>query len=298
MPLKIKLILILLYLINYTFKKLNSFLSNKIIKFNEIQFYLNEISLLDKKPLNMNDSLILKEKNNILEIFSNNSHKKVSSINTIFFNVTCRFGNCLLFLNKFLFYCEIIGCKSIILNRKTFWFIKNNITIDKSNITISVDDDINFYNNSSTFIYNTGEMFFYYFLIKPEIRINYLRNEILLNLPKITIDYENLYIHIRGGDTFSLMPLTFYGQPPFCFYTNILKQFKYKKTYIISEDTKNPIIIQLIRKYPDIILYTNNSIEKDISILVNAYNIVNSMSSFINTIIQLNYNLRFLWEYI
>ena len=287
MLLKIKLIFILFFLFHYDFKKL---------KYNEIQYYLNTFSFLEEKSINMNDTLILKEKTNILEMFSKISHKNITSINTIFSDIPCRFGNCIIILNKLLFYCEIIGCKSIILNKNIFWFIKNNVTIEKSNITISVDENKNYY-NSSSLICDTWDIYFYYYLIKPEIRINYLRNEILLNLPQITMDYEDLYIHIRGGDVFSLIPHINYVQPPLCFYKNILKQFKYRKAYIISEDNNNPIILKLIKKNPDLILYINNSIEKDISILINAYKIVKSMSSFINTIIQLNYNLKILWEY-
>ena len=296
MFLKIKLIYILLYLFYYDFKILNISISEDNIKLKEIQYYLNTFSFLVKRPLNMKDNLIIKEKKNILQMFSNISKKNISVINTIFVNKTCRFGNCLIFLNKFIFYCEIIGCKSIILNKKYFWFIKNNITIKNSNITISVDE-YNNYDNFSSLIYDSWDIFFYSFLIKPEIRIHFLRNEILLNLPKIVINYEDLYIHIRGSDIFAVTPHYPYAQPPLCFYKNILKKFKYRNVYIISEDKKNPVIIKLINKFPNLILYINNSIEKDISILVNAYKIVNSMSSFINSIIQLNYNLRFLWEY-
>ena len=54
MLLKIKLIFILFYLFHYDFKKL---------KYNEIQYYLNTFSFLEEKPINMNDTLILKRKN-------------------------------------------------------------------------------------------------------------------------------------------------------------------------------------------------------------------------------------------
>ena len=40
-----------------------------------------------------------------------------------------------------------------------------------------------------------------------------------------------------------------------------------------------------------------NSLKEDISYLINAYNIVASISSFLNSIIQLNYNLKTLFDY-
>ena len=53
---------------------------------------------------------------------------------------------------------------------------------------------------------------------------------------------------------------------------------------------------KLMKSFPNI-KYSSNSIREDISLLMNAYNIVNSISSFLNSIIQLNYNLQYLWEY-
>ena len=64
----------------------------------------------------------------------------------------------------------------------------------------------------------------------------------------------------------------------------------------ISNDNNNPIINKLLSKYPKII-FQKNDISKDISSLINAYNLVASISSFLNSIIQLNYNLIFLWDY-
>jgi hypothetical protein len=56
------------------------------------------------------------------------------------------------------------------------------------------------------------------------------------------------------------------------------------------------MLLKLLKEFP-IILYRQKSIKEDISLLINAFNIVNSVSSFVNSIIQLNYNLIYLWEY-
>ena len=142
-----------------------------------------------------------------------------------------------------------------------------------------------------------GIFFFHFsYKIKPEIRSNYLRNEILLNLPKMVTHEKDLYIHLRSGDIFLPIPHWPYAQPPLCFYNNILTNFKFRNIYILSKDAANPLISKLLKEFP-IISYSQRTMKEDISLLMNAYNIVNSVSSFVNSIIQLSYNLFYLWEY-
>ena len=43
--------------------------------------------------------------------------------------------------------------------------------------------------------------------------------------------------------------------------------------------------------------YVKNNIKLDISYLANSYNIISAKSSFIVSIVKLNNNLKFLWEY-
>ena len=66
--------------------------------------------------------------------------------------------------------------------------------------------------------------FWYYLvIIKPEIRINIIKNEIKRNLPQLKIDKDDLYIHIRVNNHIH------YAQPPLCFYETIINNFKFKK---------------------------------------------------------------------
>ena len=135
-----------------------------------------------------------------------------------------------------------------------------------------------------------------FFNIKPQIKINLLRNEIIENLPKIKLSKKNLYIHIRSDDIFKYKKKYEHIQPPLCFYINVLNYFYFEKIYIISSDIGNPVISKLIKYSPNIIFKLNN-LKKDISILINAYNLVSSTSSFFIGALQLNYNIRFLWDY-
>ena len=256
--------------------------------------FLNKYITLKKRPKYSNDPLFVKEKISILSLISECVGKNITSVDSIFLSINCNFGNCQVILNKFLFYCEIIGCKEIILNEKIFWYIKNKFIIKKYNISIKAGERIKF-NNSSSLYFDCNTPFDSFFYIKPEIRINFIRSEIIRNLNKINVDKEDLYIHIRSGDIFN-HPQSPYAQPPFCFYRKILNNHKFNNIYLISQDKNNPIVEKILNEYSHII-YRQNSLKDDISYLTNAYNIVASISSFLISIIQLNYNLENLFDY-
>ena len=244
---------------------------------------------------NLNDSLfVIKEKKSILNLFSKDAGRNISSVDTIFFATNCNFGNCIAILNKILFYCEIIGCKTIILDENIYWYVKKRIFYGKNNISIEVGEKKKLENISSLY-YNSPSIYYTFFDIKPEIRIDLIRNEIIQNLNKVNVDKEDLYIHIRSGDIF-IFAHSPYAQPPFCFYKTILNNYKFNKVYLIAQDTKNPVIEKILSEYNNVI-YKHNDIKEDISYLINAYNVVASISSFIISIIQLNYNLEKLFDY-
>ena len=287
-----KLYIILLFLI--IFKYIIKILikeRNPIVNENDI---INKYITLKNRSLNLNDSLNINEKISILSLISKSVRKNLTSIDTIFLSTNCNFGNCLVVLNKIIFYCELIGCKTIILDEQFFWFIKNQIIIEKNNISIKVGSKRKF-NNSSSIYFDSMSIFYSFFYIKPEIRINLIRNEILRNLQIINVNKEDLYIHIRSGDIFFYAHSP-YAQPPFCFYKEILNKHKYKNVYLIAQDKNNPIIDKILHEYTSVI-YKQNSIKKDISYLIYAYNIVASISSFLISIIPLNYNLKTLFDY-
>ena len=122
---KIKLIIILAYL--FIIKYFLPTIQNNI-KINELNYYLNNFEILVKKPSNISDNILLEEKKSIISLLTEN--KNSTLLNTIFLNKTCNFGNCIVFINKLIFYCEIIECKNIVLNKDIYWFITHNITLN------------------------------------------------------------------------------------------------------------------------------------------------------------------------
>ena len=233
----------------------------------------------------------LSEKNFILDIISNNIGKKITSVKKIFCSQKYPFGNQLIMLNNIIYWCEtILKCKRIILDRRYFWYIKNTIIFKKNKMDIIVDD-INKYYNSSVLIDES----FYFFYIKGEYRINLLKNEIIKNLPTIITYSNDLYIYIRSG-YFGSIYNSCYFQPPLCFYKSIIDNIEFRNIYIIAIDKTNKIIDILLNLYSKII-YKKNTIKVDIAYLVNAFNVVGTLSTFLSGALNLNDKIRIFWQY-
>ena len=226
-------------------------------------------------------------------------NRNITSIKKIIYKNNARFGNILLLINKIIFFCEIIGCNEITLKGKSFWFITNNIFIADNNLTINKYNNMNHINNTNngeTIYFDSFNIFFYGFKIKPKIRIHFLKNEIIKNLPFLNISKSDLYIHIRSGDIFTTCIHKPYAQPPLCFYKSIFDNFNFSSIYLVTENKNNPIINKLISKFQNII-YLEQDLKYDLSCLINGYNVVGSISSFLYTIIMLNSNLQNFFEY-
>ena len=223
----------------------------------------------------------------------------MKKIDTVFIDQINHFGNFMIILNNIIFYCEVIGCHKILLDDRAQnleWLIKNTIYIQKLNITIMLGSKV-YCNNDVVICQNKIYWdLFYPTFIKPQIRLQYIKEEILRNIQKVNIDPNDLYIHIRGGDIFEENPSPVYAQPPLCFYETVINQNKFKSIYIVSMDRKNVILDELINKHKDIIFEQNNY-EYDISLLIHSFNLVASVSTFFISSIKFNDNLKNLWEY-
>ena len=222
-----------------------------------------------------------KIKNQFLNYFSKIKKKPINKIETFFSRNNKNFGNCFIIINNLIFYCEIVGCHTIILKTKHS-LIRNPIYIKRLNITIIpgkkaiCEDEFTLCNWNPYFP----------IFIKTQIRIQYLKEEILRNVPKVNIDPNALYINIRGGgDIFRPKPNRHYSQPPLCFYEKIINSNKFSNIYIISNDRKNNII------------FRHDNYKSDIASLIHAFNVVAPVSSFFFSTIKFNDNLKNLWEY-
>ena len=255
--------------------------------------YMSKNPIIDS-PQQLNSSIILKEKEELLKYISKSMKANIKRIETIFLDYKCNFGNQLILLNKVIFFCEILGCKRILLNKDFYWFIKNKIIYKKYGMIIEVGDEKD-YKNKNIIIDRSHNFFWYFNYINPQFRSEIIKQEILSNLPKMIIDPNTLFIYIRSGDIFKGCCKNYF-QPPLCFYQRILNIFKFQNITIIAEDKNNPVIDKLLVQFPNI-FYKNNSLKIDISYLAYSYNLVGGFSTFVNNIIRFNDNLKLFWYY-
>ena len=144
---------------------------------------------------------------------------------------------------------------------------------------------------------NSGNIYFFRYRKRfHEMRLNIIQNEVFKNIPKYKANPDDIYFNIRSGDIFLNAIHRNYGQPPLCFYQKIIDKKKFKNYYILSNGHENPVVDMLIKKYPSI-KYIHGSVEYDISVIVNAYNLALPVSTFPLTLIRLNKNKKSVYIY-
>jgi len=256
-------------------------------------FFIFFIFIGNKKSsisLNNNSKMFNIIKHKLQGLIKNN----IDYIDSLYIVGKYSFGNFIISINNAIIFCEFFHCKRIIIKSYKDIFINNTIFYTKYNLTIEHNSNIT-YNNYSL---KQHWRFFYYqtnFRCLGKVnRLHILREEIISNLPKVKVHPDDLYIYIRGGDIFKKQHAN-YAQPPLCFYRSILNRFNFRVIRIISQDRFNPILTSLEQLY--YVKFVKNNIKLDISYLASSYNIISAISSFIISIIKLNNNLKFLWEY-
>ena len=257
----------------------------------------NSINLENKKEVHVNHTNINFEDEffRINEVKQQIEAKHLINIDTITCDGKINIGNSLIQLNNLINICVSIHCKNIISPKGLENIIKNPIVNQKYNITILP----NIYEKSMNIDIKLGFViayFFHYWKKFHEMRLNIIKEEVFKNIPKYNANPDDIYFNIRSGDIFSNMINRNYGQPPLCFYQKIIDKKKYKNYYILSNGHENPVVDELIKKYP-IIGYIHGSVEYDISVLVNAYNLALPVSTFPLTLIRLNSNLKNVYIY-
>ena len=93
-----------------------------------------------------------------------------------------------------------------------------------------------------------------------------------------------LHIHIRSGDIMLKDKGSGMVQPPCIYYENEIKKHNWDKVIIVSEDTINPCINYLVKKYDNVIYFGKNSLECDIYELLSATNLMCGRGTFIPTL--------------
>ena len=265
---------------------------NDRVKYKE-RFLLYKYFYLD--DYSENDQIKSKIKSKFITIMKS---EKMNKIEILYLQNNNNFGNNLIAINNVIFYCEVVRCNKILLkdqgtSRK--WLITNPINIQKLNLTIMLGTAN--CNDENVLCFREGFLDpFFVEIVRPQIRTQYLKEELLRNLPNVKTEPNDLYIHIRGGDIFDAHPVVEYAQPPLCFYDKIIEDNKFNNIHIVAMDKRNIMVDTLINKYKKIIFETHDYVY-DLSLLVHAYKIAMSVSSFAISAIKFNDNLKDIWEY-
>ena len=266
----------------------------------------NYIVISDLRPNNnrflensekLNQDLILKEKEEFINYMLRHTRGNFTSIKYIFIGAKTAYDNLLMILSKAVFYCEIVGCKKIILDKRYYWFINKNFRFKKYKMLITTDYRKNLeYKN--VIIDHTLNLITYNKFVLPENKIYLFKDEILKNLPEVVTNPDELYIYIKSGDIFMKIDPLYHVQSPLCFYRQVINNYSHNFTNItiVSELDKNIGINKLLMEYPNI---TFNVIpfKYTFAYLTKAYNIASGNCPLLYFIIRLNDNLRNIWEY-
>jgi hypothetical protein len=254
-----------------------------------------------KNETELSDEYKNKFKKYLLNGYSSLFKKKYKKIDIIIFNKRMNFGNAIFVINNLIYFCEILGCKTIYIY-KNYWFIKKPIYDKELNITIS-PLTIDIWDNQSSVYFDSNSKFFDIVkLFKNNfipVRTYILKNELFSNIKLIDSKLDDLYINIRSGkDIFKKRnhPPPDYFQPPLCFYQTIISMFNFSNIYIISNGKENPVINKLLKSYNNI-KYFHGTIEEDVSIILSAKNLVLPCSSFSVELVKLSDNLKNLFEF-
>ena len=259
--------------------------------YNRCKFYFTFRDYDEKGNLTYKNEM----KEQLIQKFSNRYEKDFRYVKNIAINKPFSFGNQISAINNIIYYCEILGIKNIYFNSKEDFYLKNDTVTDKIHIWIIPEDKYDC-SSKETFCGQLFINFFYPVEFKPKRRSLILKDEIKRNLPQVKINKDDLYIYIRAGDSFYSNVRNGYIPSPYCFYERIITKFKFNDIYIISIDDKHPAIGKLMSTFPKIKHQLKN-VKTDIALLMNAYNLANSMSSFTQAAISFNDNLENLFDY-
>jgi len=121
---------------------------------------------------------------------------------------------------------------------------------------------------------------------RPQVR-KIIRDLLYVNpcVPAPMSDDKTLVIHIRSGDIFAYHESKRlhqdYIMPPLSFYVRVIEELgtRIDKIHLVAEDTLNPCVELLLRKYSNAV-FKKSSLAEDIRLIMGARKIVYGMGTF------------------
>ena len=262
--------------------------TNKESIYIQSTYYHNEYNYLAERPIDFTDPIIYNEKNILKDYISRLSSSKLPSVKYIYLNERTRFETFIILLSKTIFFCEILKCKRIILNKH--YLFKNNLFYRKYKIHISL---YNFIDYSYLIIDKSLSFIYYVNILNPEIRIKPFLSEVLANIPQYKINPKDIFIYFRNHQS----NIFDHVSPPLCFFESILNSTNTTKIRIISNFDSNPTIEKILSEYNNSVFEQDLSFMDKLGYLSKAYTIISSNDYFIYCIYMINNNLKTVYEF-
>lgn len=149
--------------------------------------------------------------------------------------------------------------------------------------------------NTKAIILHTSFAFLFFYELKScPIGINFedfafFKEFLNSRYSNLDLNENDLYIHIRSGDVFIKHPNRYLGQPPLNYYLDIINSRKWNKIHVIAENDNNPCVKELSKRG---YVFSKGSLHHDMSLLVNAVNLVVGPGSFGQAIALLSKKLK------
>ena len=124
--------------------------------------------------------------------------------------------------------------------------------------------------------------------------IEILRDCVVMPKP-LSLNENDLVIHIRSGDIFVPGAHPAYIMPPLSYYVDIIENNNFDNIWIIAEDRKNPCINELLTLYPKT-HFRLQSLDEDIKILLGATNVVMSFGTMVHALLVFSDNIKNLYS--
>lgn len=223
-------------------------------------------------------------------LFDDDKNANTCSEKCIKIKKALRFGNAMIQLLNVIQLAKVTGMANV--------FFPKNFLMQQKSFQIN---GINFIPINSSAQLNCYAQIFYERSKKlPKLPFyidSHFKEHFHKSLYTISIPNDSLVIHIRSGDVFTRhFNINFkYGQPPCSYYLDAINMKNWSKIIIVSEDSFNPCVRILSKMFG--LRFQPHNLTTDLSILLNAPNLVLSRGSFGYAIVLLSQKLKNLFTF-
>ena len=139
------------------------------------------------------------------------------------------------------------------------------------------------------------DKFYFHFPEMPPLNasnVNWFRDTYMRQFANISLPKDALVMHVRSGDIFTLkrkFAYLNYEQPPCKYYEDVMRWRNWSQVLLLSQDSGNPCVPYLVSRGAH---WRRRSVVEDLTVMLNAHNLVTSKGTFGMAVALLSYHLR------